>query len=306
MEIINDKRLGRGLSALLGEAHKSKNFSEFENSTIMNGDPVKLMSVSNIVAGIYQPRKLFDNQKLTELSDSIRENGIIQPIIVRIANDRGTFEIVAGERRFKAAKMAGLDKVPVIIKDINNIQAREFAIIENVQRSDLSPIEEAHGYKQLINEFNYKQEQVAKKIGCSRSHIANILRLLSLPKEVQIMLDHGKISFGHAKVIMNSANIIEIAKQIVENNLTVREVEKILKEGDDVKLKNKSADFKKSQSSEKNNKSQIQQVKNIELQLSKLLPNHTVKAEYNQQKQQGKITIFFKDLQNIKDLISGL
>ena len=153
MEINNDKKLGRGLSALLGE-NKTKDSSRVNIPINSHDESVQLISVNNLIAGVYQPRKYFDQNQLLELSNSIRENGIIQPIIVRRADGRGTFEIVAGERRFKAAKMAGLNQVPVIIKDIENTQALEFAIIENVQRTDLSPIEEAQGYKQLIREFD--------------------------------------------------------------------------------------------------------------------------------------------------------
>jgi len=304
MEINNDKKLGRGLSALLGE-NKTKDSSRV-NIPINNRDEsVQLISVTNLIAGVYQPRKYFDQHQLLELSNSIRENGIIQPIIVRRADGRGTFEIVAGERRFKAAKMAGLNQVPVIIKDIDNTQALEFAIIENVQRADLSPIEEAQGYKQLISEFDYTQEQVAKKIGCSRSHIANILRLLSLPKEVQELLDQGKITFGHAKVIMNSENAVEIAKQIVENNWTVRDIETMFK-NDELEVEIKSSIIKKINPTAKNKKNQSQTVKNIELKLKQLFAENLVKAEYNQQKHKGKITIFFKNLKEIEELVDSL
>jgi len=304
MEINNDKKLGRGLSALLGE-NKTKDSSRV-NIPINNRDEsVQLISVTNLIAGVYQPRKYFDQHQLLELSNSIRENGIIQPIIVRRADGRGTFEIVAGERRFKAAKMAGLNQVPVIIKDIDNTQALEFAIIENVQRADLSPIEEAQGYKQLISEFDYTQEQVAKKIGCSRSHIANILRLLSLPKEVQELLDQGKITFGHAKVIMNSENAVEIARQIVENNWTVRDIETMFK-NDELEVEIKSSIIKKINPTAKNKKNQSQTVKNIELKLKQLFVENLVKAEYNQQKHKGKITIFFKNLKEIEELVDSL
>lgn len=302
MEINNDKKLGRGLSALLGEAKKD---TRVNNQTNNDNDSVQLISVNNLIAGVYQPRKHFDQDQLLELSNSIRENGIIQPIIVRKADERGTFEIVAGERRFKAAKMAGLHKVPVIIKDIDNIQALEFAIIENVQRADLSPIEEAQGYKQLMSEFDYTQEQVAKKIGCSRSHIANILRLLSLPTEVQHLLDQGKISFGHAKVIMNSENVLELAKQIVENNWTVRDIETMFK-NDKLEVELKSSSIKKTSSVLKNKASKSQSVKHIELKLKKLFPENLVKAEYSSQNKKGKITIFFKNLKDIEELVDSL
>ncbi len=305
MEINNDKKLGRGLSALLGDASKAKDASLANITTNNNDDSVQLVSINNIIAGVYQPRKSFDQNQLSELSHSISENGIIQPIVVRKADGRGTFEIVAGERRFRAAKMAGLNQVPVIVKDIDNTQALEFAIIENVQRADLSPIEEAHGYKQLINEFEYTQEQVAKKIGCSRSHIANILRLLSLPKEVQDLLDQGKISFGHAKVIMNSDNAVEIARQIVENNWTVRDVETMFK-NDELEVEIKSDIIKKISPATKNKKNKSQSIKNIELKLKQLFAENLVKAEYNQQKHKGKITIFFKDLKEIEELVDSL
>jgi len=303
MEINNDKKLGRGLSALLGDASKTKDIRSA--ATNNDNDFVQILSVNNIIAGVYQPRKSFDQDQLLELSNSIRENGIIQPIIVRKADERGTFEIVAGERRFKAAKMAGLNKVPVIVKDIDNTQALEFAIIENVQRADLSPIEEAHGYKQLMTEFDYTQEQVAKKIACSRSHIANILRLLSLPTEVQHLLDQGKISFGHAKVIMNSENVLELAKQIVENNWTVRDIETMFR-NDKLELEVRSDIIKKTNSSPKNKKPQNQSIKNIELKLKRLFPESLVRAEHDNQKNKGKITITFKDLKEIESLVDSL
>jgi len=299
MEINNDKKLGRGLSALLGESSRSKDVNKVHD----HNDSAQLVPVNNIIAGVYQPRKFFDQNQLLELSNSIRENGIIQPIIVRKADERGTFEIIAGERRFKAAKIAGLNQVPIIIKDIDNAQALEFAIIENVQRTDLSPIEEAQGYKQLISEFDYTQEQVAKKIGCSRSHIANILRLLSLPKEVQDLLGHGKISFGHVKAIMNSQNVTEIARKIVENHWTVRDVEAMF-QNELPKTKATAAIVKNKKSFTKNNKDFP--TRNIELKLQHLFSENLVKAEYNPQKGGGKITVFFKDLKSFEDLVESL
>ncbi len=306
MEISHDKKLGRGLSALLGDVRKSGD-AQAANSVTNKDGGVQSISVDNIIAGIYQPRKHFDQHQLTELSNSIRENGIIQPIVLRKADVGGTFEIIAGERRFRAAKMAGLTKVPAIVKEIDNTQALEFAIIENVQREDLSPIEEARGYKQLITEFEYTQDQVAKKIGCSRSHIANILRLLSLPKEVQDLLDAEKITMGHAKVIMNHDDIINIAKKIVENDWSVRDVEIMFRNNDASSIK---SDAKKSNSNSsqtaKPKKVKNQNVKNIEDKLKKLFPENLIKAEYNSQKQNGKITIFFKNLKEIEELVESL
>ena len=301
MEINNDKKLGRGLSALLGNADSNNNIKFIPN----HGESVQHIMMSNIMAGIYQPRKHFDHDQLLELSNSIRENGVIQPIIVKKADERGAFEIIAGERRFRAAKMAGLDKIPVIVKDINNAKALEFAIIENVQREDLSLIEEAQGYKQLISEFDYSQEQIAKKIGCSRSHIANILRLLSLPKDVQNLLDQGKITFGHAKAIINRENPSEIAKQIVENGWTVRDLETIFN-GGQIKATSKHFNTNTTLSPKNAKQKKNEKTSNIELKLSELFLDSIVRTEYNQQTQKGKITIFFKDLSKIEELINNL
>lgn len=300
---MNDKKLGRGLSALLGDVRKVDNNAN--QGTLKNQDGVQLISVDNIMAGIYQPRKHFDQHQLNELAASIKENGIIQPIVLRKADVRDAFEIIAGERRFRAAKIAGLEKVPAIVKEINNTQALEFAIIENVQREDLSPIEEAIGYKQLMTEFEYTQDQVAKKIGCSRSHIANILRLLSLPTEVQELLDQGKITMGHAKVIMNHDDIVNIAKKIVENDWSVRDVEIMFRSGDVSEIKS-HAKKETSLKSPKTKKNKITPVKNIEEKLKKLFPENLVKAEFNSQKQRGKITIFFSNLKEIEELIESL
>jgi ParB family chromosome partitioning protein len=307
MEINNDKKLGRGLSALLGDASKSRETSKSNNvantDADKNNNEAQSISVNNIIAGVYQPRKHFDHNQLVELSESIVHNGLIQPIVVRKADERGTFEIIAGERRFRAAKMAGLTTVPVIVKEVSNSQALEWAIIENVQREDLSVIEEAQGYKQLMAEFEYTQDQVAKKTGCSRSHIANILRLLSLPEEVQKMLDKKQLTLGHAKAIMNSDNIIEIAHQIVENGWTVRDVETMFKNENKVAVKSHS---RKVGGNVKSKDPKSSAVKKIESKLSHLFPEHKVKAEFNPKKSNGKITIFFKDLAQISELINEL
>ena len=306
MEINHDKKLGRGLSALLGESSNSKNINKL--TTISKGDDdssVNFVSVNNIIAGVYQPRKLFDQNQLLELSNSIRENGIIQPIIVRKADEHGTFEIIAGERRFRAAKMVDLDKVPVIIKNIDNIHALEFAIIENIQRTDLSVIEEAYAYKQLMNEFEYSQEQTAKKIGRSRSHIANILRLLSLPSEVQELLGTGKISFGHAKAIINHENIVDVARSIIKNNWTVRELESYLKDNPS-KIISKNTKAKNSNLSQKKKKQGNERINDIKFKLNNLLPGTIIDSEYNQQKKEGKITILFKNLEKFETLINDL
>lgn len=221
-----ERKLGRGLSALLGESKSKKETISFNNE---NASLIESIDLTKIVAGVYQPRKHFDEQEINELADSIREHGVIQPIILRKSDTDESYEIIAGERRFRASKIAGLKKIPAIVKKINNHEALEFAIIENVQRSDLSLIEEAQGYKQLLEEFSYTQEEIAKKLGKSRSHVTNILRLLTLPQIVRELLNQKLISMGHARAIINSNNPERLAQKIVDYSLTVRHVEEIVR-----------------------------------------------------------------------------
>tara|TARA_B100001996_G_scaffold379492_2_gene365330 strand:- start:131 stop:979 length:849 start_codon:yes stop_codon:yes gene_type:complete len=210
------KGLGRGLSSLIGDTKVESN--------------VNKLSISDLVRNKYQPRKIFEENNLNELADSIKERGIIQPIIVRKSkNDKSKYEIVAGERRWLAAQKAGLHEVPVVLTDIDDAKSLEFAIVENVQRHDLNAIEEAQSYKRLIDDFSYDQEKVAKFIGKSRSHIANSLRLLSLPKEIIDLILKNKLSQGHAKVLVGLENSYFLAKKIVEKKLSVRQAENLVK-----------------------------------------------------------------------------
>ena len=194
------KGLGRGLSSLIGEDKLSSNSKA---------------NVSDLIRNKYQPRKKFDETSLSELTDSIKSRGIIQPIIVRSSNENGKYEIIAGERRWLAAQKAGLHKVPIVVIEADDKKALEFGIVENVQRHDLNAIEEAEGYKRLIDEFSYDQEQVAKFIGKSRSHITNSLRLLSLPNEVVNFVKENKISPGHAKILVGLENCLSLSKKII-------------------------------------------------------------------------------------------
>ena len=213
---ILKRRLGRGLSSLMGDGEK-----KISNSKI---------SIKDIIRNKLQPRKIFDKEKLKELTDSIRERGIIQPIIVRPdKSDKGRYEIIAGERRWLASQNAGLHEVPVVILDIDDEKSLEFAIVENVQRQDLNPIEEAQGYQKLIDEFNYNQEKLSKFIGKSRSYITNSLRLLTLPLEIINLVSDGNISSGHARSLIGLMNAKEIANKIIEKNLSVRQVENLVK-----------------------------------------------------------------------------
>jgi len=227
------KGLGRGLSSLIGD---------IETNTKTNKVPI-----SSIVGNKLQPRKRFDKDSLDELTNSIRERGIIQPIIVRKSSDQnGKYEIVAGERRWHAAQSAGLHDVPIVEVEADDLKSLEFAIVENVQRSDLNPIEEAMGYKKLIDEFNYDQEKVSKFIGKSRVHVTNSLRLLSLPKEVTSLIEEGKITQGHAKILVGLNNAHFLARKIIDKKLSVRQSEnliKILKSTKKVKTLSKDANL---------------------------------------------------------------
>tara|TARA_B100000123_G_scaffold237616_1_gene189467 strand:+ start:173 stop:1015 length:843 start_codon:yes stop_codon:yes gene_type:complete len=210
----NKKGLGRGLSSLIGEGKVSSNTKA---------------SISDLTRNKYQPRKKFDEASLNELSESIKSRGIIQPIIVRNSNSDTKYEIIAGERRWLAAQKAGLHEVPIVVIDADDKKALEFGIVENVQRHDLNAIEEAEGYKRLIDEFSYDQEQVAKFIGKSRSHITNSLRLLSLPLEIIEFIKENKISPGHAKILVGLENCILISKKIISKKLSVRQTENLVR-----------------------------------------------------------------------------
>ena len=308
--IKQDQKLGRGLSALLGDS-KAKNNSivstaldqSLPNSTNSKSSiTVEEVSISKIIAGVYQPRRSFHQDELEELAQSIKEHGIIQPIVLRKSEEEGYYEIVAGERRYRAAKITGLTKLPAIIKKINNHEALELAIIENVQRADLSLIEEAHGYKQLMDEFSYSQDQIAKKTGKSRSHIANILRLLTLPKSVHSLLEKKLISMGHARAIINSKDPEALAKKIVESALTVREAEDVARDERVEKLKNTPVLVRTESKIKFINSGHLADLEN---QLSSLLDTK-VKISYNQFKNSGKISIDFTELDRIYYLVKKL
>ena len=208
------KGLGRGLSSLIGDGKLSSRSK---------------VNIGDLIRNKYQPRKKFDEVSLNELTDSIKSRGIIQPIIVRSSNENGKYEIIAGERRWLAAQKAGLHEVPIVVIEADDKKALEFGIVENVQRHDLNAIEEAEGYKRLIDEFSYDQEQVAKFIGKSRSHITNSLRLLSLPPEVVDFVKENKISPGHAKILVGLENCLSLSKKIISKKLSVRQTENLVR-----------------------------------------------------------------------------
>ena len=224
MENRLKRGLGRGLSSLLGDTSKKVSTNK--------------ISIKDINRNKLQPRKYFDKSSLEELTNSIKEQGVIQPIVVRPdKSSEGKYEIVAGERRWLASQNAGLHEVPVVILDIDDVKSLEFAIVENVQRQDLNPIEEAKGYQRLIDDFNYNQEKLSQFIGKSRSYIANSLRLLSLPEEVLGMVEQRNLSAGHARSLIGLNNSIEIAKKIIQKKLSVRQSEVLARQFRNKKFK---------------------------------------------------------------------
>ena len=266
--------LGRGLSSLIGDSSSSS-----KKNTV---------SISSLVRNKYQPRKNFNKENLEDLSNSIKERGIIQPIIVRESKvDDNKFEIVAGERRWLAAQNAGLHEVPIVVVDVDDLKSLEFAIVENVQRHDLNPLEEAQGYKRLIDEFSYDQEKVSKFIGKSRSHITNSLRLLTLPQDVINLIESQKITAGHAKILVGLPNASFVAAKILEKKLSVRQAETFVKI-----FKNKKI---------KSNKKKDTNIIALELSISnKIGINVDIQ---NNNRNEGKISFEYKDLDQLNKII---
>ena len=272
------KGLGRGLSSLIGDSG-----SKSKQSNLKIGD---------IISNPYQPRKTFDDEQLNDLTNSIKERGIIQPIVVRPSKSQDEkFEIIAGERRWLAAKKANLDSVPVVILNVDDEKSLEFAIVENVQRQDLNPIEEAKGYQKLIDEFNYNQEKLSKFIGKSRSYIANSLRLLSLSPDV---IDHtakGALTAGHARALIGIPNAGIIAKKIIKNQLSVRQVENLVKV-----FKNKN--IVKLIKSKDSNIIELQKSLENKMGLSVIIQN--------KKNNSGKITFEYKNLDQLDKIIDTI
>jgi len=268
------KGLGRGLSSLIGETKVEVQKNQ--------------LAVSDLIPNKYQPRKNFDEENLEDLTNSIKERGMIQPIIVRKSNNENSkYEIIAGERRWLAAQRAGVHNVPVVITEADDLKSLEFAIVENVQRHDLNPLEEAQGYKRLIDEFSYDQEKVSKFIGKSRSYITNSLRILTLPAEVIKLIETKKLSTGHAKILVGLDNASFVANKIIENKLSVRQAENF------VQL------FKK-----KRQKPKITKDTNIialELSISNKI-GLNVEIQ-NNKRNKGKISFEYKDLDQLNKII---
>ena len=267
------KGLGRGLSSLIGETKIESQSNQ--------------LSISQMIPNKYQPRKIFDENSLNELTKSIEQRGILQPIIVRKSNhDKSKFEIIAGERRWLAAQRAGLHNVPVVITEADDLKSLEFAIVENVQRHDLNPLEEAQGYKRLIDEFSYDQEKVSKFIGKSRSHITNSLRLLLLPEEVIKLIETQKLTAGHAKILVGLENAGFVANKIVEKKLSVRQAEKFVKIFKNKKQKTNNKDAN---------------LKDLEISVSNKIGLNVENKKKKNNK--GKITFEYKDLDQLNKII---
>lgn len=284
---MNKKGLGKGLNALI----RSNN--DFEDRA-----GIIELNISDIVRNAKQPRQEFDQEKLEELAASIRQYGIIQPVIVRRLTNK-KYELIAGERRWRAARLAGLDKIPAVIKEVSDREITELALIENIQREDLNPIEEALAYKQLMEEFGLTQEELSKRVGKSRSFIANSVRLLNLPPEAQQMVQTGQLSAGHARALLVIERAIDqanLAKKIVEKNLSVRQIEQLVK---------KITSEGKKKIPRKRRESESLIVKDIEEQMQGKLGT---KVRIKHGNKRGMIEIEYysdDDLQRIVDLILG-
>ncbi len=292
---MNKKSLGRGLSSLLSETQidlnndQDMNFVE-EPNNIKRSKTLSLIPIEKIQPNINQPRKTFSEEELTELKNSIESKGLLQPIIVR--EKGGYYEIVAGERRWRAAQLAQLHEIPALIKELTDIEVLEIAIIENIQRSNLNPYEEALGYKQLLEKFNYTQEELASNLGKSRVYITNLTRLLNLPDSVLKFLKDGKLTAGHARALIGVDKALEIAKSIVKNELSVRETERLVKEFSKKNLKSKSTLKAKDADTEM-----------LESELSAEL-GFPVSISHNEGEKRGRLVFNYRNLEDLDRVIN--
>lgn len=303
-----NKGLGKGISALLGDDEDAPSATVVAFHTPQTGEisAPQTLSVFDLQPGKYQPRRHFNDAELDELADSIRNHGIIQPILVRPL-DGGRYEIVAGERRWRAAQRAGLNAVPVLIQDWSDQQALEAALVENIQRADLNPMEEAEGLQRLLDEFGYTQEELARVVGKSRSHVTNMLRLLQLPSSVREMVETGKLSMGHARALLTATNPQALADEVVSRGLSVRQTERLSSQ--------KSLDLQppgRNPSSQKNARSMQygsnQQEKNPDiLALEETLSSNIgLKVEIFDRGQQGEVVIRYESLMQLDDVLRRL
>jgi ParB family chromosome partitioning protein len=312
--------LGRGLSALFGDADASyapprasaglpASTQSVANASIpqpaaqsAEARSFRRISVSTLEPGAFQPRRHFDEEALKGLADSIRERGVLEPLLVRPIKGREAFEIVAGERRWRAAQLAGVHDVPAIIREMTDREALEFGLIENVQRQDLSPLEEAEGYRRLMDEFQHTQENLAKIIGKSRPHIANMLRILTLPNAVKQMIEKGELTLGHARAIITSPEPLAMAILIAKKGLNVRQAEELAKKYSKGKTSpGSTADGSSAKRIEGPSRSADIMV--LERELSRLVG---LKIKINAQGKAGSFTVYFSDLDQMDLIVKKL
>jgi ParB family chromosome partitioning protein len=312
--------LGKGLSALLSESgnvldiqkpNEQKAGGNVDNNNLKSSD-LKVISVpvSNLISGRFQPRKYFDNEKIDELASSIKENGVLQPILIRHLKD-SKYEIIAGERRWKAAVKAGFNEINAVVLNIDDRAALEIGLIENIQRQSLSLIEEAEGYRKLIDEYGYTQEKLGESVGKSRSHITNIMRLLMLPDEVKDMINSGLLTMGHARALIGAQNPLELAREVVKKGLSVRETEKfaaghgMLGGGakTEAPTNNKAKSPKNYTASEENNVAKDDDLIALENALSRSLG---LKVTIEDSDECGRVTLYFNNLSELDKILSKI
>jgi len=290
MKSIENKKqkLGRGLSALLGEVHN-------KSTNLDGGRAVKMIPIEFLQPGKYQPRQQIDSESIVELSQSIAEKGVLQPLLVRPltdTNSKNIYEIIAGERRWRASQKAQIHEVPVIIEDLNDQETLEIALIENLQRQDLSPLEEAEGYQQLMSEFKHTQSELAKVMGKSRSHVANTLRLLSLPKFIKEMIDDKRLSAGHGRALLGATNLKKLVETVLKQGLNVRQTEKLVKKDSASSRKSVTRTFVKDADT-------IALERNISDSLG-------LKVDIKFSDGRGALTIYYKGLSQLDDILARL
>jgi ParB family chromosome partitioning protein len=285
--------LGRGLSALFGDADASYQAKPIAQQPTERG--VRMLPLTWLQPGAFQPRRYFDEEALAGLTLSIKERGILEPLLVRpLPEGKDAFEIIAGERRWRAAQLAGLHELPVVVRALSDREALEFGIIENVQRQDLSPLEEAEGYQRLMDEFSHTQENLSNVIGKSRSHIANMLRLLTLPAGVKQMIDRGELTLGHARCLIPVRDPLALAQEIVKKGLSVRQAEALAKSGIDKPQTHKRKAKVHTENAD---------VRMLERELERVIG---LKVKIETKGSAGSLTLFYSDLDQLDDIIKKL
>jgi ParB family chromosome partitioning protein len=286
------RNLGRGLAALFGE--EKQDYAELDRVR-----STRKVTVGQLRPGRFQPRRRFDDEALGTLVDSIREKGVLQPLLVRrLEGEADRFEIIAGERRWRAAQLAQVHEVPVVVRELSDAEALEVALVENIQRQDLTPLEEAEGYQRLMAEFSHTQEDLSRAVGKSRSHVANMMRLLNLPEKVKTMLDDGRLSAGHARALLNAPDPLAIAEEVVAKGLSVRETERLAQSGKAPRARKGSAKKSAMPASAKDADTRA-----LERDLSLLLG---LKVSIDLKGETGDISIHFETLEQLDDVLHRL